>query len=259
MEFLKIVRRRSVLSEIIYTVLNVALAIAVLIAVRVTDSPVAALSLVFLSKWRVLAVRPRYWFVNVQANLVDLIVSVSLVVLLYAADGALLVQIILTALYIGWLLFVKPRSKRAWVTVQAGVALFVGIVALYTVSYAWPSSVVTVLMWLIGYSTARHVLGAYDEAHLLFLSLVWGLFMAELGWLAYHWTIAYSIPGIESIKIPQIAIIAAGIGFLAERIYASQAKHESVRPAEIMLPALLTLSVIMVLVVFFNDISSVRL
>src|SRR5687768_12692056 len=115
MEFLKSSKRRSIISELVYVALNVGLAVAILAVVWAIESPLPALGLVFLSKWRVLAVRPRYWFANVQANLVDLIVSVSVVVLLYAASEAIVAQILLTALYIVWLLYIKPRSKRVFV------------------------------------------------------------------------------------------------------------------------------------------------
>jgi hypothetical protein len=256
MEFLKSSKRRSVISELIYIILNVALAIAVLAVVWAIESPLPAFVLVLLSKWRVLAVRPRYWFANIQANLVDIIVSLSMVVLLYAASKALLVQIILTMLYIVWLLFIKPRSKRSFVAIQAGTALFLGVTALLSVSYEWPSSLVVAGMWVIGFSAARHVLGSYDEVHTGFYSLLWGLIVAELGWVMFHWTFAYTLPGLGDIKLSQTAIIMLAISFLAERVYSSFTQHGVIRSNDIILPALLSVSLILVLLVFFNTISS---
>ena len=256
MEFLKSSKRRSVLSELIYIVLNIALAIAVLGVVWAIESPLPAFVLVLISKWRVLAVRPRYWFANVQANLVDIIVSLSVVVLLYAASGAFVTQIILTGLYVAWLLYVKPRSKRIFVAIQAGTAVFLGVTALMSVSYDWMSSMVVVPMWLIGYSAARHILGSYDEAHISFYSLVWGLVVAELGWLMYHWTFAYALPGVGDIKLSQTAIIVLAISFLAERFYSSYTQHGSVRSSDVTLPTLLSVSLVIVLLAFFNTISS---
>jgi hypothetical protein len=255
MEFLKSSKRRSLVSELIYILLNVALAVAILIVVWVIESPLAAFALVLLSKWRVLAVRPRYWFANIQANLVDIIVGLSTVVLLYAASGAVPVQIILTLLYIGWLLYVKPRSKRVFIAIQAGTAVFMGVTALMSVSYDWIASIVVLAMWLIGYSTSRHVLGSYEEAHMSFYSLVWGLVMAEFGWLAYHWTFAYGLPGVGDIKLSQAAIIALAMSFMAERVYASYEKHGSVKSADIMLPVLLSVSLIVVILAFFNNVT----
>ena len=256
MEFLKSSKRRSLFSELLYIVLNVALAGGVLGLVLAINSPWAAFGLVLLSKWRVFAVRPRYWFANLQANLVDIIVGISIVIMLYAATGAIIVQSILTVLYIVWLLFIKPRSKRIFVAIQAGTALFLGTSALMTVSFDWPSSAVVVCMWLIGYSAARHVLGSHDEAHISFYSLVWGLVMAEIGWLAYHWTFAYALPGAGDIKLSQAAIIVMAMSFLAEQVYVSYNKHGTVKSGDIMLPGLLSVSVIIIILAFFNNIST---
>jgi len=256
MEFLKSSRRRSLFSELVYIILNIALAVAILLVVRAIDSPVPAFGLVLLSKWRILAVRPRYWFANIQANLVDIIVSLSIVVLLYAASDALVMQLLLTMAYIGWLLFIKPRSKRSFVAVQAGAAIFLGVTALMSISYGWMVSAVVLPMWVIGYSAARHVLGSYDDAHISFYSLIWGLLFAEIGWLAYHWTFAYSLPGVGDIKLSQAALFALAISFLTERAYNSYSHHGVIRSNDIILPALLSVSVIVILLVFFNKLGT---
>ncbi|HET8883994.1 MAG TPA: hypothetical protein VFM68_00810 [Candidatus Saccharimonadales bacterium] len=256
MEFLKSSKRRSLFSELVYIGLNIAFAVAILVIVLAIESPLLAFALVLLSKWRILAVRPRYWFANIQANLVDLIVSVSIIILLYSASGALAAQILLTGLYIAWLLYVKPQSKRIFVAVQAGAATFLGVMALMMLSYDFIASLVVIIMWLIGYSAARHVLSSYEEAHRSFYSLTWGLVMAELGWLSYHWTFAYALPGVGDIQLPQVALIALAMSFLAERVYHSYARHGSVRSNDIVMPSLLSLSVILILLTFFNTLST---
>ncbi len=255
MELLRLPNKRSLFSEVVYVALNVALAVAVLAVVWAVESPYAAFLLILLSKWRVLAVRPRYWFANLQANLVDLIVGLSIVVLLYAANGAVATQIIIAALYAVWLLFIKPRSKRSFVAIQAGAAVFLGVSALMMVSYGWWSSLVVLLMWVIGYSTARHILGSYEEAHISFYSLTWGFIFAELGWLFYHWTFAYTLPAAGQIKLSQGALIAIAVSFVAERAYASYEKHGSVHSNDMILPLLLSVSIILILLLFFNTVS----
>lgn len=259
MDLLRAVKRRSLFSEAIYILLNIALATGVLAVVWAIESPLPAFALILLSKWRVLAVRPRFWFAHVQSNMVDLIVSISLVVLLYAAGstgGGIVVQIVLTVLYVLWLLVLKPRAKRSLVVMQAAVAVFVGTIALFIASYEWPSSLVVLTMWVIGYAAARHVLAAYSESALTLLSFVWGLLFAELGWLAFHWTIAYNLPFISGIKLPQVTLIALCLSFLGERAYNSYEHHGVVRAADIMLPALLSLGVIVLLLVAFNSVNS---
>lgn len=261
MEFLRLAKRRSFVSELVYVLLNIGLAAALLVVVWVVDSPLPAFALVLLSKWRVLAVRPRYWFAHIQANLVDLIVSLGLVVLLYTAGrddgtgGGIIVQIILTLLYVAWLLLLKPRTKRTYVVAQAGVALVVGTVALFSISYGWPSSAVVLIMFVLGYATSRHVLSAYSDNNLTMMSLIWGFVVAQVGWLSFHWLIAYEIPFSQSVKLPQATIIVVALSFLAERIYSSYARNGIVRSADALLPSLLSLGIVLIVILLFNEVS----
>lgn len=263
MEFLKIVKRRSFLNEVIYVSMNIALAIVLLVIIRVTGSLLPAFILVLLSKWRIFAVRTRFWAANIQANLVSIIVSFSYVVFIYAVnlvnDGSLnnfIFQCLLTLIYACWLLFLKPRSKRKWVVAQAGLALFAGITAIFVMSYSWQASVVVLLSWLVGYSTARHVLGNYDEDHIILLSIAWGLVLAEISWLAYHWTIAYRLPIFTDLLLPQISIIVLCLGFLAYKCYDSYFHFDKIRFHDIVLPLIFTIGVASILLLGFNGIST---
>jgi hypothetical protein len=258
MEFLRVAKRRSFLSEVIYILLNLALAGAVLGAVVATGTPWLAIALVLLSKWRVLAVRPRFWLAHIETNTVDLLTSVGLVLLMYLAGqsgsrAALAVQIVLAVLYALWLLVLKPRGKRVYVVLQAAVAIVVATMALASLSYSWSSSIVVIVMWVIGYASARHVLSAYSEPNVRLLSLIWGFVFAEIGWLCFHWMIAYTLPFAAGLKLPQVTIIAIALSFLAERVYGSYAKHDKVQASDILLPLLLSLGIIAVLVLFFNN------
>jgi len=264
MEFLKIIKRRSFLNEAVYVVLNIGIAVALLLIIRLTGSLWLAFALVMIGKWRIFAVRPRFWFANIQANLVSAIVSLSYVVLLYSVNSSnvgdtqiLMVQSILVLLDIGWLLFLKSQSKRIYIVAQAAAALFFGISAIYTMSYGWGASPVVLLVWLVGYATASQVLGSYDEeSHTILLSLVWGLILAEIGWLAYHWTIAYRLPFMTSLLLPQVSIVAICFGFLAYKSYDSYFHHQKVRFNDIVMPLLFSLSIISVLLLLFNGVST---
>lgn len=264
MEFLKLVRRRSFLSEVIYTVLNIGLAVALVLVIRYTESIGLALGLVLVSKWRIFAVRPRYWFANLRSNLVDVIVSASFVILLYSINEAniadsrqLLLMGAVTVLHIIWLLIFKPRSKRAWVVAQAGIALFLGTATLFAVSFNWPVSLVVLLMWVVGYSAANHVLNTYDdETHGLLLSIIWGFIMAEIAWVAYHWTIAYSVPFVASLSLAQVAIIATLVSFVGYKAYDSFYHHQKIRTTDILLPLLFSVSVIALLIFVFNRVGT---
>lgn len=264
MEFLKLVRRRSFVSEVLFVVLNVAFAVAIAIVLRTTESLLFAIALVLISKWRVLAVRMRYWLANIQANLVDVIVSVSVVFSLYAIEltsmgdaTKWLLFGVVTLLYIGWLVLLKPRSTRRAMIAQAAIALFMGTSALFSFSYNWPVWLVVVLMWVIGYGVARHVLSSYDEDRLLTLSLVWAVIMAEIGFVAYHWTVGYALPWVSGLYVPQIAIMVLCLGFIALKAYDSFFHYQKIRTQDVLLPILFSLSVIIVLVVFFGHLGTV--
>ena len=255
MELLRIVRKRSFLSEVAYVILNIALAVMLLVLVLVVNVPWPALGLVLLSKWRIFAVRSRYWAANIRANLVDVIVGISMVIFLYAASGDLTTQIGLTAIYVAWLLFLKPKSKRSYVAVQAMTGLIFGIAAVIQVSPDLPASIVVVLGWLVGYASARHILSVQHESHINFLSLLWGFVVAEIMWLSYHWTIGYQVG--STLQLPQVVVILASLSFLAERIYVSFRKHGQVQSSDVMMPTLLTLSIIGVVLFVFGGAATI--
>lgn len=265
MEFLKLVRKRSFLSEFVYTILNIALAAGVFLIVRYTEAAWFAIVLVILSKWRVFAVRPRYWWANLQSNMVDFIVSIGIVMHMYTINAQaglgesskLLLLLGLTLGYIAWLLFIKPRSRRFYVALQAGLAVFLGSSALFSISYNWPVSVVVLFAWLIGYASARHTLSTYDdETHALFLALLWGFVLGEISWVAYHWAIAYPLPIVHALMLPQASIIITLVSFLGYKVYDSFYHHAKVRMSDVLLPLLFTVSVLAVLLLIFNRVGT---
>lgn len=246
MDLIKAHKRRSRVSESAYVALNIGLAATLLVIVLAVQSPWLAIAVVLLSKWRILAVRPRFWFANIVANLVDVIVGISIVILLYGTSGAVWLQAIIALSYAGWLLFIKPRSKRLYVAYQAGIALFLGITALSMVSYSWNIFFFVMIMWLFGYVTSRHVLGSYEEPLTALYSLVAGFICAELGWIGFHWLMAYPLPGFGTVQFSQLALFTTLYALIAERAYVSYHRHGEVRRGDVLLPILLTISIMVV-------------
>lgn len=204
------------MSEAIYIGLNALLPIAVLAFVRLFDPPYLAVALVLLSKWRIFALRPRFWWTNIKSNLVDVLVGLSAVGLIYLSASSFTLQIILAVLYGVWLLGVKPRSGAHGIMMQAGIAQFVSLVVLFAF-YRLPEALVLIACWLIGYVCARHVVSNYEEPHVELMASLWGMFVMQLGWLCYRWTIVYNV-GLP-IVIPQIALIMLVVGFCTARMY----------------------------------------
>ncbi|MEK7620729.1 MAG: hypothetical protein AAB395_00035 [Patescibacteria group bacterium] len=248
-------KKTSLVSEVLYVVFNVALATAVYLLV-LFGVPVIAYLLVAISKWRIFAVRPRFWWANIKANLLDLLLGLSVVTMIWQAADTAWLQVVVAVLYALWLVILKPRSDRGAVLFQAGVAQFMAVTALFSVSFDWPAWLVVIVMWVIGYISAQHALTSYeDSSGATLLSLVWGLIVAELGWLAYSWTIAYSITAAGNFKIAHIAFIVTLLGFFAAKAYGISISKRKLRLNDITLPAVFSGSIILIILIFFNDIT----
>lgn len=257
MELIKSARKHGTLvSELIYILLNVGLALgAFILVVLFPELPVLAYLLILLSKWRVFAVRPRFWWDNFQANFLDLLFGLSVVTMLWQARDDVILQIIITIFYVLWLIILKPMTSRLAIETQAAAAQFVAITALFSTSYGWPSWPVVAGMWIIGYISARHTLSSFEEDDITLLSLLWGLFIAELGWLAYHWSIAYSVFMTGSVfKIPQIAIIVTVLSYFTVKMYTLVTSKQKVSLSDYLWPAVFACSIILIILMLFNGI-----
>lgn len=244
MELIRSAAKRSKLSDIVYIILNLALAASVLGLTVAFQPPFVAYILVFVSKWRVFGVRPRFWWANLQTNMVDLVVGICAVTLIWQASGTFIAQLLLAVLYAAWLLMLKPKSSRRYMVLQAGVSQFLGLTALFSVAHYLDSAIIILLCFAIGFVTARHVLSAYEEDDVTLLSMVWGFLLAEIGWLSYHWVVAYDIT--TTLLLPQVAIIAGLLGFVAIRFYDSK-YHKKSLSKHLRAPVLFSLAVLAIL------------
>ena len=116
-------------SHIAHVGLKALLPILAYILVR-TNFVGPAILLVILSKWRIFAVRPRYWIANIVSNGVDIIVGVALI-LFMASTATVWWQLFWTALWAGWLIWLKPRYDVLSVAAQAMAGQLVGLAILY--------------------------------------------------------------------------------------------------------------------------------
>lgn len=254
MEFLQTARKRNYLGDLLHITFNIALAASVFGLMYVGQNILLAFILVLVSKWRVFAVRPRYWRVNVLSNLVDFTVGFSVVGLMYAATGAqgggLYYQIVLSVLYAIWLIGIKPRSSKIMVSVQAGVALLLGYWSLSMLVDDVPLMIFVGLCALVAYGVARHVLvNNYHDPDVALVGLAYSLLMAQFAWAAYHWNVAYVIPGVEQIPVSQFAIVSLLISFAMARVY-NHLSQDQAAPAVELLPAV-TFSIVASLVLVF--------
>lgn len=175
-----------------------------------------AFAIVLLSKWRMFAVKARHWPANVRSNAVDILVGLSTVVYLSIASTQLM-QVAWVALYMIWLLFIKPRSTELWIGMQALIAQTMSLVAIFLVWNEASETVLTFVVWGVTYVSARHFLGAFDEAMARASAYVWAFFSASLTWLSAHWLLYYTV-------ISQPALIITVVGYCMAAIYYLQHK-----------------------------------
>jgi hypothetical protein len=173
------------------------------------------LLVVFLSKWRIFAVRPRFWSANLRANAVDIMVGVSIVLFMAHTDSPGL-RLIWAALYAGWLLFVKPRSGILPVSLQSGIGQLAALMALFITWSDGPLIGLVLAVGLICYLAARHFFDSYNEPYARMLSYLWGYFGAALMWVLGHLLIVY--PGSDG-PIAQPTLFLSVVGYTLAAIY----------------------------------------
>jgi hypothetical protein len=193
-------------SQVVHISLNVLLPIMLFILVRINFVQLA-LVLILLSKWRMLAVRPRFWWANVRANAVDLVVGISILVFMANTPSQLL-QVLWVVLYGVWLTVIKPASNTPMVAFQASLGYLAGLMAL---SVGWETAPLYGLVLLAGvicYISAHHFFDAFDESHTRMLAYVWGYFGAALMWVLGHWLLFYG-----AVSQPSLLLLSLGYGF----------------------------------------------
>lgn len=186
-----------------------ALPIAALIFVK-WDILTLAYGVVILSKWRMFAVRPRHWPANIRANAIDIIAGLSFVVFMAQAPSDAW-RLLWLVVFEVWLLYVKPKSKIFWTTIQAALGQFMGLTALYLL---WGRSSLVILVLVSGvicYMSARHFFSSFDEPLSSMLSHMWAYIAAAMTWVLGHWLLYY---GFLAQPVLLLSILSYGLGTL---------------------------------------------
>lgn len=187
------------------------LPVIIFVLVRIEFIALAVL-VIILSKWRMFAVKPRFWPANIRANSVDIIVGLSILTFMTDTHSQVW-QLGWTAIYILWLIFIKPSSKTLMVGVQALIALLLGLSALYVVGDKLPAFYLVLGTGLLCYMSAHHFFDAFEEAYTRLLSYIWGFFGAAIAWVLSHWLLFYPSTGV--IAQPVVLITTIGYGLAA--------------------------------------------
>lgn len=194
-------------AHILHIALLVALPLVTLILVRLQGGFVElALLLVLLSKWRMFAVRPRFWPAIIRANGVDIVIGLSAVLFMASTPSGYL-ELLWATLYAVWLVVVKPATGTFMVASQALLAQLCGLMALFLVWSDGPLYGLIIVCGIICYIAARHFFDNFDEPYAKLLSYLWAYFGAALIWLLGHWLLFYSI-----IAQPTLILSVVGYG-----------------------------------------------
>jgi hypothetical protein len=205
------VRPTSGFARIAHYLLLSILPLIVFVLVRI-QLPWVALGVVILSKWRMFAVKPRFWPANIRANAVDIIVGLAVLGFMTRTDSQNW-QIVWAVLYLVWLTFIKPSSRTLLIATQALVSLIAGLGVLFLFGDNWPALYLVSSAGIICYVSAHHFFDAFSEAYTRLLSYTWGFFGAGLVWVLTHWLLYYPVNGV--ISQPMLLILVIGYGLAA--------------------------------------------
>ncbi len=252
-DFIFIRKSRNLLSSVLHVVLNILLGMSSIALTVITGSWLFGILLVLLSKWRMFAVRPYYWWLNIKSNLVDLIVGSSFVLVAFSAGTTVLpIHIILGFLYAAWLVALKPLSSELATKVQALVAVFIGATSVTLLFAGWPSIALVTASFVIGYGASRHVIVQSEDKNFGLINLIFGLLLAEIAWISHSWLIVYSF-GESGIVVPQLAILLTLFTFAFGNVYLSVLKNDGKIKAEVILPVAFSLLLAVIMVLWFSN------
>ncbi len=192
-------------SHAFYFVYNALLPLLVFLLAQ-TGFVQLALSLILLSKWRMFAVRPRFWLANIRANAIDMIIGVSVLAFM-VATGSEFVRLIWAVLWGAWLINIKPKADTFWVSLQALIGFAVGMTAMFLTWDHQPLFLLVGSAGLLCFFAAHHFFDSFDEPYTRLLAYLWGYFGAALTWILGHWLLYYG-----PIAQPTLLLVALGLG-----------------------------------------------
>lgn len=207
-------RPKSGFSYIFHLGLNTLLPLLVFVLVRAGFSEIA-LILILVSKWRIFAVRPRYWLTNIRSNGIDIIVGISLLIFM-THTGSAYWQLLWVAIYIVWLTIIKPGSTTLSVALQALIGQLLGLTALFIWLSGSPLYQLIIFSWVVCYLAARHFFTVFEEPFTSLYSHTWGYFAASLTWVLGHWLLFYGVLAQPTVLLTAISIGLASLYYLKQ-------------------------------------------
>lgn len=208
--FMNILKPSRGFAHLLYVLLNISLPFIMLLLVK-TSFLWVALAMLLISKWRMFAVRPRFWGANIKTNGIDIIVGLSVLAAMVVSPTDWY-RLGFALAWAVWLVALKPRISVLWVSLQALIGLSAGFMALF--SYAPHASLIWLVLGagLVSYFAAHHFFYSFDEPYTALLAYLWGYFGAALTWIMGHWLIFYWV-------IAQPTLLMVALSFVIGTLY----------------------------------------
>lgn len=176
---------------------------------------IPAVVIVLLTKWRMFAVRPRFWPAIVRANAVDILVGLSTIVFMTHSYSNSM-RLLWAGLYMIWQLFIKPGRSALSIATQALIGQTYGLMALYLAWAAAPLAGIVIATWGVCYLSARHFLSYFEEPYTSLYSHTWGYFAAALAWICVHWLLFYGVVSQPTLLLTVLGFGLGGLYYLQE-------------------------------------------
>ena len=226
-------------SHAIHIVLLALLPILAYILVRINFVSIA-IGLALISKWRIVAVRPRYWLANFIANGVDIVVGVSFIIFM-SNTSVTWWQLFWTFLYAAWLIWLKPRSDVLSVSAQAMAGQLLGLAVIYLKFGDASLAGLVAGTWAVTYLAARHFLASFEEPHTALLAHAWAFFSASLAFVLGHWLLFYG-------TVAQTIVILTTIGYCLAALYYLDATERLTQSLQKQMLSIMTAILVIVLI-----------
>jgi hypothetical protein len=201
-------------AHVFHVALSAIMPVLVYIFVR-TNFVLPAVLIILLTKWRMFAVRPRFWLAIVRANAVDIMVGLATIVFMTRSHSAAM-QLMWTGAYIIWQVGIKPSRGVFWIGMQALIGQTYGLMAVYILWSEAPLAALVLSTWAICYLSARHFLSSFDEEYTSLYAHVWGYFAAALAWISVHWLLFYGFVAQPTLLLTVLGFGLGGLYYLQE-------------------------------------------
>lgn len=201
---------RGFFSRFLHYVLLLLLPVLVYIAVSLEFSWLAVV-IVVISKWRIFSVKSRHWLALFRANAVDIFFALSIISLMSISVASVSARLFWVAIYVIWLLFIRPKSSTIWVGIQALLGQTLAIIAIFIQWTGASTFWLIFAVWSVAYLSARHFLSAFDEQMSRATAYTWAFFAGSVVWVTSHRLIMYG----GYIAMPAILLSLLGYGIAA--------------------------------------------